>query len=73
LTQTNEKVLKLIKFAVPPAASIGDASIFEKHPNFFVNRNNATFHDMIGLIDLVRNKVRKKTGVNLDLEIVILE
>ena len=73
IDQTNEKVWKLIKSAVPPDASIGDASISEKHANFFVNRNNATFHDMIGLIDLVRNKVRKKTGVNLDLEIVILE
>ena len=73
IDQTNEKVWKLIKSAVPPDSSIGDASISEKHANFFVNKNNATYNDMIGLIDLVRNKVRKKTGVNLDLEIVILE
>ena len=47
--------------------------ISEKHSNFFVNKNNPTYKDMKELIDLVRNSVREKTGVNLDLEIEIVE
>ena len=72
ITQTNEKVWKLIKSSIPANSSFGDATISEKHSNFFVNKNNATYKDMKELIDLVRNSVRKKTGVNLDLEIEIV-
>ena len=73
ITQTNEKVWKLIKSSIPANSSFGDAMISEKHSNFFVNKNNATYKDMKELIDLVRNNVREKTGVNLDLEIEIVE
>ena len=73
ITQTNEKVWKLIKSSVPENSSFGDAMISEKHSNFFVNKNNATYKDMKELIDLVRKNVREKTGVNLDLEIEIVE
>ena len=72
ITQTNEKVWKLIKSSIPANSSFGDATISEKHSNFFVNKNNATYKDMKELIDLVRNSVRKKTGINLDLEIEII-
>ena len=73
ITQTNEKVWKLIKSSIPANSSFGDAMISEKHSNFFVNKNNATYKDMKELIDLVRNSVREKTGINLDLEIEIVE
>ena len=46
--------------------------ISEKHSNFFVNKSNATYKDMKGLIDLVKNSVREKKGINLDLEIEII-
>ena len=72
ITQTNEKVWKLIKSSIPANSSFGDAMISEKHSNFFINKNNATYKDMKELIDLVRNSVREKTGVNLDLEIEIV-
>ena len=72
ITQTNEKVWKLIKSSMPANSSFGDATISEKHSNFFVNKNNATYKDMKELIDLVRKSVREKTGVNLDLEIEIV-
>jgi len=71
-TQTNEKVWRLIKSSIPEDISFGDATISEKHSNFFVNKNNATYEDMKKLIDFVRDSVRKKTGVNLDLEIEII-
>jgi UDP-N-acetylmuramate dehydrogenase len=72
ITQTKEKVWKLIKSSVQANTSFGDAAISEKHSNFFVNKNNATYEDMKKLIDFVRNSVREKTGINLDLEIEIV-
>ena len=51
----------------------GDAVISEKHANFFINKNNASYRDMKKLIDFVKENVRNKTGINLDLEIVIVE
>ena len=72
ITQTKEKVWKLIKSSVQANTSFGDAAISEKHSNFFVNKNKATYEDMKKLIEFVRNSVRKKTGINLDLEIEIV-
>ena len=72
ISQTNEKVWKLIRSAVPNNISFGDATISEKHANFFVNKNKATYKDMKKLIDFVKDKVKKKTGINLDLEIEII-
>ena len=57
---------------MPANTSFGDAVISEKHSNFFVNKNNATYKDMKKLIDFVRNSVREKTGINFDLEIEII-
>ena len=72
ISQTSEKVWKLIKTSVPKNISFGDATISEKHSNFFVNKNKATYQDMKKLIDFVRGEVKKKTGINLDLEIEII-
>jgi len=69
----DKKVWQLIKESVPKGLHFGDAQISEKHANFFVNKNNANFEDMKQLIDCVRNKVKDKTGVKIDLEIVIVE
>ena len=41
--------------------------------NFFVNSKNATFSEMNKLINFVREAVKKKTGISLDLEIEIIE
>ena len=71
--QSDKKAWKLIKDSVPKAISFGDASISEKHFNFFVNKKNAKFEDMKSLIDYVKNKVKNKTGININLEIVIVE
>ena len=58
---------------MPLTKSFGDASISEKHCNFFVNKGNATFEDMLKLINFVKKKVYEKTGINLEKEIKILE
>ena len=72
IKQTNTKVWKLIKSSVPKNTTFGDAAISDKHSNFFVNKNNATFNDMKQLINFVKKNVKKKTGINLDLEIEIV-
>ena len=71
--QTDKKVWELIKEAVPNGISFGDAVISEKHANFFINKKKAKFSDMKSLIDYVKKKVKSKTGIDLKLEIVIVE
>ena len=71
--QTEKKVWQLIKESVPLDKSFGDASISEKHCNFFVNKGNANFNDMKKLIDFVSDCVLKKTGIKIETEIKILE
>jgi len=73
IDQTEKKVWQLIKDSVPLEKSFGDASISEKHCNFFVNKGNAKFEDMKKLIDFVSDCVLKKTGIKLETEIKILE
>ena len=73
INQTDKKVWQLIKESVPLEISFGDASISQKHCNFFVNRGNAKFEDMKNLIEFVSERVFKKTGIKLEKEIKILE
>ena len=73
ILQTEKKVWELIKESVPLNVSFGDAHISQKHCNFFVNKGNASFDDMTKLIDYVSREVLKKTGINLEKEIKILE
>ena len=73
IAQTKKKAWELIRDSVPLDKSFGDARISEKHCNFFVNSNNASFNDMKRLIDFVTESVQKKTGIKLEKEIKILE
>ncbi len=67
------KVWELIKQSVPLETCFGDANISDKHCNFFVNKKNASSSDMKKLINFVKKRVKEKTGVNLSLEIVVVE
>ena len=73
INQTDKKVWELIKESVQLDTSFGDACISDKHCNFFVNKNNASFNDMNKLIKFVQEAVKKKTGITLEKEIKILE
>ncbi|MDB0045843.1 UDP-N-acetylmuramate dehydrogenase [Candidatus Pelagibacter sp.] len=73
IDQTDIKVWELIKDSVPLDISFGDAHISNKHCNFFVNKNNASFEDMNKLIEFVKISVEKKTGIVLEKEIKILK
>ncbi len=73
INETSKKAWELIKESVPSNIKFGDACISEKHSNFFVNKGNASFEDMKKLIHFVQKSVFKKTGINLEKEIKILE
>jgi len=73
VTQTNQKVWELIKKSVPLDTKFGDAEISNKHCNFFVNKNNASFNDMKKLINFVKDNVKLKTGINIETEIEIID
>ena len=60
INQSDKKVWELIKESVPQDLSFGDACISDKHYNFFANKNNASFNDMIKLINFVEEQVKKK-------------
>ena len=71
-TSKGKKAWMLIKESGCHNFSEGNASISEKHCNFFVNNGKATSKDIETLIEKVRNRVLEKTGENLELEIKII-
>ena len=73
IEQTEKKVWELIKLSVPENINFGDATISKMHSNFFVNKNNATFQQMNSLINFVKKCVKEKTGINITLEIQIVD
>ena len=67
------KVWELIKQSVPSDLTFGDATISPKHSNFLINKGHATYSDMKKLIDFISVSVKDKTGVKIDLEIIIVD
>lgn len=63
---------KLIDQCSLKGYNIGDAYISEKHAGFIVNKGNATAKEVLALIDVVKEKVREKFGINIELEIEVL-
>jgi UDP-N-acetylmuramate dehydrogenase len=63
---------KIIEDCGLKGASFGGAMVSPKHANFIVNYNNASAHDVIELIHIVRKKVNEKFGIHLDLEIKLV-
>ena len=52
--------------------SLGGAQISDKHAGFLINKNNATAKDIIDLIKLTQETVKKETGITLEPEVIIL-
>jgi len=50
----------------------GGAQISEKHGNFIINKDNATYNDILHLIDLIKKKAKLKKNILLEVEINIL-
>ena len=53
-------------------AARGGATISPKHANFIVNRGGARAEDVVGLIELARERVLRDFGVELELEIELV-
>lgn len=53
-------------------ALVGGAKVSDMHANFIVNTGNATAQDILGLIDLVKERVKEASGVDLEHEIRII-
>ncbi|HEY66661.1 MAG TPA: UDP-N-acetylmuramate dehydrogenase [Thermoflexia bacterium] len=51
---------------------IGGAQISELHGNFFMNTGNATAADVLALIEYARAEVKRRFGVELELEIELV-
>ena len=68
----DKKAWMLIKESGCQNFEEGDAMISKKHCNFFVNNGKATSEDIENLIKKVKDRVLKKTGENLELEIKIV-
>ena len=64
---------KLISDAGLKGYRVGDVEISPKHPNFVTNLGNATFNDVISVIEHVKEVVFEKFGVKLETEIIILK
>jgi len=68
----NKKAWSLIKDSGCAGMKVGDAYISAKHCNFFINKGNAKSSELENLINIVKKKVFKKTGVKLELELEII-
>jgi UDP-N-acetylmuramate dehydrogenase len=62
---------KLIEDAGLKGFRLGGAVVSEIHANFIVNRDGATFQDVLNLIDHVKRTVREKQGTDLHEEVMI--
>lgn len=52
---------------------IGGASFSKKHANFIINEGNATRYDVISLINLAIDTIKKETGIKLEVEVEIFK
>ena len=64
---------RLISDANLKGYRVGDAAVSTKHPNFMTNLGNATFNDVISVIEHVKEVVFEKFGIKLETEIIILK
>ncbi len=60
---------RLIEAAGLKGTRIGNVEISTKHANFFINHGETRASDVRELIDLTRNTVKQKFGVELELEV----
>ena len=64
---------ELIEKAGLKGKQIGGVKISEEHANFIINLGNATSEDVLKLIEIAKEEVRKKFSVNLEEEIKTID
>ncbi|MBI1956740.1 MAG: UDP-N-acetylmuramate dehydrogenase [Acidobacteria bacterium] len=62
---------KLIDELGMKGTRLGGAVISERHANFIVNRYGATAADIFRLMDLIRERIQKAHGVELEEEVIV--
>lgn len=63
---------KLIEDSGLKGKAIGGACVSEKHAGFIINYNNASAADVLGLINFVKETVKKNYGVALEAEVKVI-
>ena len=63
---------KLIDAAGLKGMRIGGASVSDVHANFIINDGTATAHDILELIELIKERVKKDRGIELRTEVQIV-
>jgi UDP-N-acetylmuramate dehydrogenase len=63
---------RIIEHAGLKGKKIGGAMISEKHANYIVNTGDATAKDILDLLTLIQEKVKKENGIKLEPEIKIV-
>lgn len=53
--------------------AVGGAQVSEKHAGFVINRGSATCRDVLELVDRVKRCVCQQTGVELEMEVKVLD
>jgi len=64
---------KLIEDCGLKGLRVGGAQVSEKHAGFVVNTGGATAEDVVNLVGLIRETVRRETGVTLEPEVKLLK
>ena len=67
-----ESAGRLIEAAGLKGTRVGGAEIAQKHANYIVNLGGASSADVLGLIEIARERVFKEFGIALELEVQII-
>lgn len=52
--------------------SVGDFIISDKHANFILNKGNGKSEDLLKLLSIIKDRVKKKFGVELEEEVILM-
>ena len=64
---------RLIEVCGLKGTACGGAEVSTKHSGFIINKDNATFDDVMGVVDIVKQRVKEQTGVTLECEVLIMK
>ena len=65
-------VAKLIDECGLKGLNVGDAEVSTKHAGFIINKGKATSTDVLNLVNIIKEKIKEKYDIDLDLEILVL-
>ncbi|MCC6866711.1 MAG: UDP-N-acetylmuramate dehydrogenase [Ignavibacteria bacterium] len=68
----DNKAALLIQQCGLKGTTFGGAMVSHKHANFIVNFHKASANDVIELVKIVKNTVKNKTGIELEMEIKLI-